>query len=411
MAKDESRRSRGDGALYFDRSKNRWIGRVVVDGQRRKVVGVTKTEARKRLGELRTAAEQGLPITPGDLTLGELLAVWEAKALPNRHLSASRLIGHRWAIRLLTEDLGSRKVRTLTADHVEAAFARRAQPFKPPAETRSGRGGVVRGTLSRGSLIKLRSTLNQALTWAQRRDVISRNIAPLVELPAGAAPAKTGRSLSVEQATQFIAAASDTELEAMWLLMLYLGLRPGEAAAVGWADIDFDNGVVHVWRGRKLDASGAAVVGDTKTPGSIRSLDAPPAVLEALLRHRKRQSLDRLTAGTAWSNRDGLVFTSPTGRPTDPKAVRTEFHRVIRLSLIDGTWTPNLLRHSAASLMADAGMPIEQVADQLGHRDLRMLQKHYRHRIKPTVSGGQVLGRVLDTGTAAGSPSLDRTCQ
>jgi hypothetical protein len=38
---------------------------------------------------------------------------------------------------------------------------------------------------------------------------------PLVELPAGAAPAKTGRSLTVEQATQFIAAASDTELEAM----------------------------------------------------------------------------------------------------------------------------------------------------------------------------------------------------
>jgi len=47
--------------------------------------------------------------------------------------------------------------------------------------------------------------------------------------------------------------------------------------------------------------------------------------------------------------------------------------------------------------MADAGMPIEQVADQLGHRDLRMLQKHYRHRIRPTVNGGQVLDRVLAT--------------
>ncbi len=46
--------------------------------------------------------------------------------------------------------------------------------------------------------------------------------------------------------------------------------------------------------------------------------------------------------------------------------------------------------------MADAGMPIEQVADQLGHRDLRMLQKHYRHRLRPTVGGGRVLGEVLD---------------
>jgi hypothetical protein len=45
--------------------------------------------------------------------------------------------------------------------------------------------------------------------------------------------------------------------------------------------------------------------------------------------------------------------------------------------------------------MADAGMPIEQVADQLGHLDLRMLQKHYRHRLRPTVAGGRVRGDVL----------------
>ena len=99
--------------------------------------------------------------------------------------------------------------------------------------------------------------------------------------------------------------------------------------------------------------------------------------------------------GPMWSNGDGLVFTSPTGRPTDPRAVRREFARVVEASGIEDTWTPNLLRHSAASLMADAGMPIEQVADQLGHRDLRMLQKHYRHRLRPTVAGGRVLGDVL----------------
>ena len=99
--------------------------------------------------------------------------------------------------------------------------------------------------------------------------------------------------------------------------------------------------------------------------------------------------------GPMWSNGDGLVFTSPTGRPTDPRAVRRQFARVVEASGIGETWTPNLLRHSAASLMADAGMPIEQVADQLGHRDLRMLQKHYRHRLRPTVAGGPVLGDVL----------------
>jgi integrase len=100
---------------------------------------------------------------------------------------------------------------------------------------------------------------------------------------------------------------------------------------------------------------------------------------------------------------DNLVFTSPTGRPADPKAVRNEFDRLITTAGIEGRWTPNLLRHTAASLMADAGLPIEHVADQLGHKDLRMLQQHYRHRIKPTIGGAHILEGVL----GANPPSPD----
>ena len=90
-----------------------------------------------------------------------------------------------------------------------------------------------------------------------------------------------------------------------------------------------------------------------------------------------------------------LVFVSPTGRPADPKAVRNEFDRLTASAGIEGHWTPNLLRHTAAKSTADAGLPIEHVTDQLGHKDLRMLQQHYRHRIKPTIGGAHILDSVL----------------
>ena len=54
-------------------------------------------------------------------------------------------------------------------------------------------------------------------------------------------------------------------------------------------------------------------------------------------------------------------------------------------------------------MMAYAGMPIEQVADRLGHRDRRMLQKHYQHRIKPTIGGAHVLSSVFEQGQASAS--------
>jgi integrase len=355
----------------------------------------TKTEARRKLDELRRLADGGQPITPGTMTLAELLDMWQTKALPNRRLSASRLAGHRWAIAILTDELGTVKVRNLTADEIEAAFVRRADGT--PTPKRPGRGRTPGAPLSRSSLIKLRSTLSQALAWAQRRELITRNVAAHAELPATDPKVKSGKSMTVAQAQQFMAAAAGTDLEGMWAVMLYLGLRPGEAAGLCWDDIDTERQIIHVWRARKAAEKGKAVIGETKTSGSVRSLDTPAHVLAVLEQQRQRQSAQEMLAGSEWFNPDQLVFTSPTGKPTDPKAVAKEFARVVEASGIEGEWTPNLLRHTAASLMAHAGIPIEHVADQLGHTDLRMLQQHYRHRIKPTINGAAAVNDLLNT--------------
>jgi integrase len=86
---------------------------------------------------------------------------------------------------------------------------------------------------------------------------------------------------------------------------------------------------------------------------------------------------------------DALDRFAATGRA---QATISKYRRTLAMAL---DWAPNILRHTAASLMADAGVPIEEVADQLGHHDTRMASLHYRHRIRPTVSGATTLGAVL----------------
>jgi integrase len=90
------------------------------------------------------------------------------------------------------------------------------------------------------------------------------------------------------------------------------------------------------------------------------------------------------------------VFTNAVGSPTDPPKVRTEFNQIITTAELGDGWTPNMLRHSAASLMSDAGIPLERIADQLGHRDTRMLANHYRHQIRPTIDAALILDDVLN---------------
>jgi len=43
------RRSIGEGSVYFDAQKDRWVGAMIADGRRYKVVAKTKTDARKRI--------------------------------------------------------------------------------------------------------------------------------------------------------------------------------------------------------------------------------------------------------------------------------------------------------------------------------------------------------------------------
>jgi integrase len=379
-----SQRGNGEGSVYkvlksrkSGEPVERWVAQVVIDGRQRRTFSPTEAEAKRSLRQLLKSLDDGRPVADGNLQLSTLIDQWEDKVLPNKNIKGSTVGRHKWALNILRNDLGSTRVRTLSPERIEKALTDRAQ-----------------AGFSRSSLTKIRGTLSQVLKWGVRRDLVARNVASVVELPAEARPAKEGRSLTLEQAKEFIAAIAGTPLDAMWTAMLYLGLRPGEAAGLSWPDVDFDRKTIHVWRAVSRDENGAIILSEPKTAQSVRSLDAPDPVLNALRHHRLEQRRHQLEVGEIWSNPEALVFTSPTGHLIDPMICRKEFKKVVTAVGLDD-WTPNELRHSAASLMSDAGMPIEQVADQLGHKDLRMLQKHYRHRIRPTIGGGTVLDAAL----------------
>ena len=120
----------------------------------------------------------------------------------------------------------------------------------------------------------------------------------------------------------------------------------------------------------------------------MRQLAVPSRVVDALRRQRRRQREERLAAGGAWSTEwPDLVFTTEVGTPMHSSNMRRDFDRVCRRADLPRI-TPYELRHSAASLLVAAGVPPFEAADLLGHADLRMLERHYRHRLTPLVTVG-----------------------
>ena len=332
------------------------------------MTGKTKTAVRDKLRDLQRQVDDGVPVANGALTFGQLLDRWLADALPSRSRVTSQNTrdNYRWAAeRHLKPALGSKRLRTLRPEDVEGLLQRMAAEGK-----------------SRNTVVRVRSVAVAALKWAQRRDLVARNAAELSEVPAEARAPDEGRSLTVEQAKTFLEAAAGDRLEGLVVTGLMLGLRPGELLGLRWDDVDLDAGHVHVRQALKRER-GALVLGEVKTKRSRRSLTIPTPVVEALRAHRARQAAERLRAGQLWQEH-GLVFASEVGTPIDPSNLRRTIHRIATKAGL-GHWHPHELRHSAASLLSAAGVPLESVADLLGHVDTRMLERVYRHGVKPTV--------------------------
>jgi integrase len=148
--------------------------------------------------------------------------------------------------------------------------------------------------------------------------------------------------------------------------------------------LDLDAGVLRVTGSLKRER-GNLRLGDTKTRKPRRGIDLPRPVLAALKAHRKRQAADRLHAGSAWRPL-GLVFASEVGTPIDPSNLRRATKALCVQAKVVPVSPNELGRHSASSLLYDAGIPLDAIADLLGHESTRMLEQHYRHRLRTSFS-------------------------
>jgi integrase len=362
----------GDGSVFWNDKRQRWIGIFTADtGEngkriRRSVSAKTKTEARRKLRLLQREALDGRPTPDGSMRLGALLDKWMTESVVPRSESPNTLAGYRWAVdRHLKLGLGTKRLRELTPDDVDRFLRHKFE---------SG--------LSHSSVSRLRSALGSALRYGERYDFVGRNVAQLVDLPR--APQREGRSMTEEQAKALLDAAKGERLEATISCGVMLGLRPGELLGLCWSDVDLELGRLTVRRSLKRE-NNQLRFGKPKTARSVRTLDMPIAVGDALRAHKTRQARERLAAGPLWSDVD-LVFSTEVGTPIDPSNYRRDFSRMTAKAGI-GHWHPHEMRHSAASLLSHSGVPIERVADVLGHANIRTTSAIYRHQVTDSVDG------------------------
>jgi integrase len=123
---------------------------------------------------------------------------------------------------------------------------------------------------------------------------------------------------------------------------------------------------------------GGYALAEPKTGRSRRTIHLPAAAIQALRREQREQEAAQSAAGSAWQDRDGLVFTDAIGRPLYPTAVHRAFHALLKAAGLPPVPFHGL-RHSAATALLSAGVPLRVVSDLLGHAGIAITADYYAH--------------------------------
>lgn len=344
----------------------------------------TRYDVAERLKQVLRDQQRGLNIDPERQTVAHFLDRWLASLKAD--VSPATFVGYEGTVRLhLVPALGEIQLAKLGARHVEllkqekldavrtmGPGIKKTKEGEPPHEPRHLSTSTVRYCLV---------VLRMALDRAVKLDLISRNVAMLVDFPK--VQHAEIRPYGPEEAQRFLEAAKGNRLGAFFSAALALGLRKGEALGLQWPAINLTAGTLAVRSTLQRikmpgEKKGQLLMKEPKR-SSRRTLNLPRSILSELLRHRERQEEERILAGSRWQD-TGFVFTTGIGTPLEPRNLERAFTEILVAAKLPRVRIHDL-RHTAATLLLAQGVHPRVVMELLGHSQIAVTMNTYSHLV------------------------------
>ena len=413
------RRGNGESSVYFSESDGKWHGWVTVgtkpDGRpdRRHRMAATEAEVKEKVKELEKLRAAGKVRKAGrpptvEQWMDTFLNTVCARKVEDGSMAPRTLDDYRSKTQLyIVPGIGKHRIDRLAAEHLDKLYL-----------------DLLRRPLASSTVLQVHRIISRALQVAMQREIITRNVATLLDAPSA-------EEIEIEPLTRDEARAVLVEAErrrngCRWSVALAMGLRQGEALGLRWAYLDLDEGVMQIWwqlqrlqwqhgcedphacgakHHRKAcrknctahknyargcpkpcpkdctshekacpERKGGGLVFRPPKGRNKRTAPIPPPLIPLLKAQRTAQKRERLAAGELWEDND-LVFCQPNGRPIDPRRDWEEWQDILKAAGLEAKRVHDG-RHTAGTLLTENGVGLRVVMELLGHSQLRVTQRY-----------------------------------
>lgn len=342
-------RAQNEGSLFQRGRDGKWVATVTMaDGRRRSASAGSKSEGAALLKMLLDQRDRSVK-DPRRVRVGSYLLAWTSRLAD---LAPATMRQHEMIVRV----------------HLAPYFARRLLVALTPSDVDAY---LDRTDLDPQTRRHHRATLRRALADAVRDGLVNRNVAALSRPPRMDKAERT--YLSATQVRRIITDARDERYWPLWVVIVTTGMRVSEALGLAWSDVDLpDRSLAVSHQLARVDGEWVRV--KPKTRRSRRTITLTPEAVDALTEQRQRQDIERDGPRPI----DSLVFTTEAGQPIHSSNVLPSWYRTLRRLGLPKVTTHDL-RHTSATLMLQAGVPLPVIAEILGHSTMRVTADLYAH--------------------------------
>lgn len=361
-----TKKSRGQGEGNIRQRKNGlWEARysLGVDSKgrqiRKSVYGKSRSEVSKKLTKTLNEINMHTYIDPSKLTVEEWIEIWlkdykKDSVSPKTYESYKEILDNH-----IIPQLGYLYLKDLRIEQIQSTFNKMKN-------------------LSDRTIKYTRTIFNMALKRAKKNRLIPYNPCEDIDLPKGK-PKKEVVIFTDKEQMEFLRAIDGHQYQVPFLLLISTGLRVGEALALTWPDVNFEDNIININKtlARTLSEDAKSIFNPPKTETSNRIIPILPMIAEQLKKHKAEQNKIKLKVGKEY-NPYSLVFTNMYGGPVSFSTFSRSLKRILKdnnLPLL----SPHDLRHTFATRGLESGMDMKELQELLGHSSMKLTSDLYTH--------------------------------